>query len=72
MAAMVHLNNQNRTWIQDLAKATPEAKWITNKVSNLIQNTRHKVMLGIGKCEKLPLDMKQISKGPKRPASDIT
>eukprot|EP00983_Pelagomonas_calceolata_P004142 134526-Pelagomonas_calceolata.AAC.1 len=29
------------------------------------------LMLGIRKCEKLPLDMKQISKGPKRSASDI-
>eukprot|EP00983_Pelagomonas_calceolata_P068627 1150006-Pelagomonas_calceolata.AAC.3 len=29
-------------------------------------------MLGIRKREKLPLDMKQISKGPQRSASDIT
>eukprot|EP00983_Pelagomonas_calceolata_P018274 572847-Pelagomonas_calceolata.AAC.1 len=29
-------------------------------------------MLGIRKSEKLPLDMNHISKGPKRPASDIT
>eukprot|EP00983_Pelagomonas_calceolata_P029870 935057-Pelagomonas_calceolata.AAC.1 len=37
-----------------------------------IQNARHKVMLGIRKCENLPLDMKQISKGSQRSASDIT
>eukprot|EP00983_Pelagomonas_calceolata_P042171 1138381-Pelagomonas_calceolata.AAC.1 len=29
-------------------------------------------MSGIGKCEKLPLDKKQISKVPNRPAIDIT
>eukprot|EP00983_Pelagomonas_calceolata_P014927 473983-Pelagomonas_calceolata.AAC.1 len=62
-AARVHLNNQNHTWLQDLAKAIPEAKWIIKNVSNYpIRNTRHILMLGIGKCEKLPLGMKQISR----------
>eukprot|EP00983_Pelagomonas_calceolata_P068769 1150059-Pelagomonas_calceolata.AAC.4 len=74
-AAIIHLNNQNHTWLQDLAKTIPEAKWVISNVSNYpIQNTRHhdRVMLGIRKCEKLPLDIKQNSKGPKRSASDIS
>eukprot|EP00983_Pelagomonas_calceolata_P068155 1149783-Pelagomonas_calceolata.AAC.1 len=72
-AARAHLNNQNHTWLQDLAKAIPKAKWIISNVSNYpIQNTRHKVMLGIRKSEKIPLDVKQIVKGPQRSASDIT
>eukprot|EP00983_Pelagomonas_calceolata_P022605 711192-Pelagomonas_calceolata.AAC.1 len=29
-------------------------------------------MLGLRKCEKLPLDMKHISKDPQRSSSDIT
>eukprot|EP00983_Pelagomonas_calceolata_P032859 1029062-Pelagomonas_calceolata.AAC.1 len=37
-----------------------------------IRNARHAVMPGIGKCEKLPLDKKQIAKVPHKPASDIT
>eukprot|EP00983_Pelagomonas_calceolata_P049069 1141333-Pelagomonas_calceolata.AAC.3 len=45
----------------------------SGRVSNHpIQNTRHRVMLGLRICEKLPLDMKQISKGPQRSSSDIT
>eukprot|EP00983_Pelagomonas_calceolata_P002025 67607-Pelagomonas_calceolata.AAC.1 len=40
-AARVHLKNQNHTWLQDLAKAIPEAKWIIKNVSNHpSQNTR--------------------------------
>eukprot|EP00983_Pelagomonas_calceolata_P033886 1061558-Pelagomonas_calceolata.AAC.1 len=49
-AARGHFNNQNHTWLQDLAKAIPEAKWIIKNISNHpIQNTRHRVMLGIRK-----------------------
>eukprot|EP00983_Pelagomonas_calceolata_P039415 1137176-Pelagomonas_calceolata.AAC.1 len=32
-AARVHSNNQNHTWLQDLAKAIPEAKWIISNIS---------------------------------------
>eukprot|EP00983_Pelagomonas_calceolata_P010603 343346-Pelagomonas_calceolata.AAC.1 len=60
------------TWIQDLAKAISEAKWIISNVNNYpIQNTRHRVMLGIRKCENFPLDMRQTFKGPQRSTSDI-
>eukprot|EP00983_Pelagomonas_calceolata_P084104 1156296-Pelagomonas_calceolata.AAC.1 len=35
---------------KDLAKAIPEAKWVISNVGNYpIQNTRHRVMLGIRK-----------------------
>eukprot|EP00983_Pelagomonas_calceolata_P069880 1150548-Pelagomonas_calceolata.AAC.2 len=37
-----------------------------------IRNARHAVMLGIGKCKKLSLEKKQISKVPYKPAIDIT
>eukprot|EP00983_Pelagomonas_calceolata_P117647 1160433-Pelagomonas_calceolata.AAC.3 len=72
-AARVQLTNQKRTWLRDLAKAIPEAKWMIRNVSNCpIQNTKYRVMLGIRKCEKLPLDTKHISKGSQRSASNIT
>eukprot|EP00983_Pelagomonas_calceolata_P025077 788619-Pelagomonas_calceolata.AAC.1 len=61
--ARIHLNNQNPTWLQDLAKDDPEAKWfVKNGRNDPFQNARHTVMPGIGKCEKLPLDKKQIAK----------
>eukprot|EP00983_Pelagomonas_calceolata_P065687 1148689-Pelagomonas_calceolata.AAC.2 len=72
-AARVYLNNQNPTWLRGLAKNIPEAKWFVKNVRNdPIHNARHGVMPGIGKCEKLPLDKKQIAKVPKKPAVDIT
>eukprot|EP00983_Pelagomonas_calceolata_P063207 1147631-Pelagomonas_calceolata.AAC.4 len=52
----------NPTWLQDLAKDIPEAKWfVKNGRNDPFQNARHAVMPGIGKCEKLPLDKKQIA-----------
>jgi ribonuclease HI len=63
-AARVHLNNQNHNWFRDLENAIPGAKGFPRHVSNdPIQNARHKVMPGLGKCEKLPLDTKQVSHG---------
>eukprot|EP00983_Pelagomonas_calceolata_P058658 1145583-Pelagomonas_calceolata.AAC.1 len=70
-AARFHLNNQSPTWLQGLAKDIPEAKWFVKNVRNdPIHNARHGVMPGIGKCEKLPLDKKQIAKVPHKPATD--
>eukprot|EP00983_Pelagomonas_calceolata_P032940 1032049-Pelagomonas_calceolata.AAC.1 len=37
-----------------------------------IQNARHVVMPGTGKCEKLSLVKKQIARVPHKPAIDIT
>eukprot|EP00983_Pelagomonas_calceolata_P027326 858248-Pelagomonas_calceolata.AAC.1 len=72
-AARVRLNNQSPTWLQGLAKDVPEAKWFVKNVRNdPIRDARHAVMPGIGKCEKLPLDKKQIAKVPHKPAIDIT
>eukprot|EP00983_Pelagomonas_calceolata_P068342 1149882-Pelagomonas_calceolata.AAC.1 len=48
-AGRAHLNNQNSTWLQGLAKDIPEAKWFVKNVRNdPIRNARHAVMLGIG------------------------
>eukprot|EP00983_Pelagomonas_calceolata_P046820 1140347-Pelagomonas_calceolata.AAC.2 len=42
IAARVHLNNQNPTWLQDLASDVPEATWFVKVVSNEpILNARH-------------------------------
>eukprot|EP00983_Pelagomonas_calceolata_P132120 1161837-Pelagomonas_calceolata.AAC.12 len=72
-AGRVHLNNQNPTWLPGLASNIPGAKWLVKNVSNdPIRDARHAVMPGIDKCEKLPLDKKQIAKVPNRPAVDRT
>eukprot|EP00983_Pelagomonas_calceolata_P127966 1161467-Pelagomonas_calceolata.AAC.7 len=72
-AARVHLNNHNPTWLGDLAKDIPEAKWYANNVRNdPIQNARHTDMPATGKCKKLSQDKKQIAKVPHKPAADIT
>eukprot|EP00983_Pelagomonas_calceolata_P049706 1141633-Pelagomonas_calceolata.AAC.2 len=73
LAARFYLNNQNPTCLQGLDRDIPKAKWFVKDVSNdLIRNARHAVTPGIGKCEKLPLDKKQIAKAPCNPATDIT
>eukprot|EP00983_Pelagomonas_calceolata_P025285 793726-Pelagomonas_calceolata.AAC.1 len=64
-AARVHLNDQNPAWLQDSAREISKAKWFVKNVRNdPIRNARHVVMPGIGKCEKLPLDKKQIQGPP--------
>eukprot|EP00983_Pelagomonas_calceolata_P126098 1161269-Pelagomonas_calceolata.AAC.11 len=72
-AARLYLNNQNPTWLRGLASGIPEAKWYVESVrKDPIRNARHNVVPGIGKCEKLPLNKKQIAKAPNKPATDIT
>jgi len=63
-AARVHLNNQNQNWLRNLANDIKGARGFLHQVSNdPILNPRHKVMPGLRKCAKLPLDTKQASHG---------
>eukprot|EP00983_Pelagomonas_calceolata_P054939 1143901-Pelagomonas_calceolata.AAC.5 len=55
--------NLSPTWLQGLAKDIPEAKLFVKHVRNdAIHIARHPVMPRIGRCEKLPLDKKQVAK----------
>eukprot|EP00983_Pelagomonas_calceolata_P049980 1141746-Pelagomonas_calceolata.AAC.1 len=72
-AARVHLKNQNPRWLRDFASDVQKAKWIVIIVCNgPILNARHAVMPGIGKCEKLLLDKKQVVKVTHKTATDIS
>eukprot|EP00983_Pelagomonas_calceolata_P001617 54147-Pelagomonas_calceolata.AAC.1 len=73
LSLSIHWTFKLQSGIQ-LQEVIPKAKRYVKDVSphDPIRNVRHAIMPGIGKCEKLPLDKKQIAKVPNRPAIDIT
>eukprot|EP00983_Pelagomonas_calceolata_P117469 1160419-Pelagomonas_calceolata.AAC.4 len=63
-AARVRLNENNPTWLADLARDIPEARWWKTPISNdtVLNARRPDIETGLKKFEKLPSDQQQIPK----------